>query len=127
MKKYGLKIGNIGVEFISQQDREKALLLFTKGVDVEIHDAGIRYHDGDGSFSVYERDTKEVIVTCCECEGTFGIDSCGNREYPKKHSWEKEYDTETGYICDACLAQAMRQKEIFEAKKTLNEEEQDDD
>lgn len=123
MKKYGLRIGNIGIEFISVDERDKAVKNFTHGTDVKISDFGIRYRDGEGSFSVYDRDTKEIIVNCKECKGVFGIDSCGERPYPHKNSWQKEYDEETGHICDACYARALKAKEIFEAKKLLNKEE----
>ena len=119
MKKYGLKIGDVGVEFVSQEEREKALMIFTKGVDVKINTSGIRYSDGDGSFSVYDRDTKEILVTCKICEGVFGIDSCGDREYPHKNAWEKEYTIERGHICDACMARALQSKEVFEAHKVI--------
>jgi hypothetical protein len=123
MKKYGLRIGNIGVEFVSQQDREKALLNFTKGTDVIISDSGIRFIDGNGSFSIYDRDTKEVIVNCNVCKGVFGIDSCGKRTYPYKHPWESSYSDTENYICDACLASQEKAKRVFEAKELLNEEE----
>lgn len=123
MKKYGLRIGNTGVEFISQDEREKALRDFTKGVDVIISSVGLRYKEGEGSFSVYERDTKEILTNCEVCKGVFGIDSCGEREYPEKAFYATEYRKETGYICDACLARAVKAEGLFEAKKKVAESE----
>jgi hypothetical protein len=126
MKKYGLRIGEIGIEFSSIEERDKALKDFTRGVDVKIHSIGIRYTDGEGTFSVYDRDTKEILVTCSECIGIFGIDSCGKRTYPYKNSWEKEYLDKVDYICDACLAKQIKLKEVFDAKKVINEIEDSD-
>lgn len=122
MKKYGLRIGDIGIEFPSIDERQKALIDFTKGCDVKISDSGIVYKDGKGTFSVYERDTKEVIVVCCQCEGQFGIDSCPNREYPYKYYNSKDWSTSKGYICDSCLAKKKKEKEVEEAKKVLEGE-----
>ena len=122
MKKYGLKIGDVGVEFSSVEERTKALTDFTKGVDVKISSTGIRYTDGEGTFSVYERDTKEILVTCIKCQGVFGIDVCGDREYPTKdYTWEKEYSSKNGYICDACLARQVKARDLFEAQKLVNQ------
>lgn len=124
MKKYGLRIGNVGVEFISIDERNKALSDFTRGCDVEISDSGLKFKDGKGSFSVYDRDTKEVVATCCVCQGVFGIDTCNERSYPY-YSYNKKYYETSGYICDACLAKKMKDKQIFEAKSlvgSLNED-----
>jgi hypothetical protein len=123
MKKYGLRIGNVGIEFISIEERNKALQDFTKGCDINISETGLRYGDGNGSFSVYDRDTKEILTNCCICKGVFGIDTCGEREYPHKYSYINEYNTTTDYICDACLAKKIKDKEIFDAKQLLNKEE----
>lgn len=125
MKKYGLRIGDTGVEFNSIEERNKALQDFAKGCDVIISDSGLRYKDGKGSFSVYDRDTKEILINCSTCEGVFGVDTCSKREYPHKNSWEKVYSTTTGYICDACLAKAIKDKQILDAQQLLNKEKED--
>jgi hypothetical protein len=122
MKRYGLKIGSTGIEFASLDERDKALRIFTRGVNVKINSSGIRYAEGDDSFGVYERDTKEILVLCKECNGLFGIDSCGKREYPRKHSWENQYGVDTDYICDACFVRAEKAKKLFEAKKLVETE-----
>lgn len=122
MKKYGLRIGNVGIEFPSIEERNKALTDFTKGCDVQISDSGLRFKDGKGSFSVYDRDTKEILTNCCICNGVFGIDTCGEREYPYKYSYSKNYDITTGYICDACLAKKIKDKQLFDAQQLLNKE-----
>jgi len=120
MKKYGFRIGNVGMEFGTREEREKAIVTFTRSSNVEIYDSGIRYRESSvGAFSVYDRDTNEVVANCCKCKGQFGIETCPSRDYPKKESWQKEYSTETGNICDACHAKAIKDKEIFEAKKLL--------
>jgi len=119
MKKYGLKIGDIGIEFPSVEDRQKALNFFTKGTDVKISPRGVRYSDGEGSFSVYDRDTKEVITTCEVCVGTFLIETCSRREYPDKYSYNEKYHTADGFICDACFAKKNKDKELFEARQKL--------
>ncbi len=119
MKKYGLRIGSIGIEFMSAEERNKALQDFTKGCDVEISDVGLRFKDGKGSFSVYDRDTKDVVANCCICNGVFGIDTCGEMEYPYYYSYNKSYSTSTGYICDACFAKKVKDKQIFDAQQLI--------
>ena len=124
MIKYGLRIGNIGIEFPSIEDRQKALTAFTRGTDVNISPIGVKYTTGDGSFSVYDRDTKDIITTCSECTGTFLQDTCFKREFPSKHSWSDVWETSINFICDACLAQQIKAKEIFEAKKLLKDQDE---
>ena len=123
MKKYGLRIGDVGIEFPSIDDRQKALLAFTKGTDVKISNSGIKYRDGEGNFSVYDRDTKETLTTCGICSGVFSIDTCSEREYPHKHGWETKFGTETGFICEACFSKQLKSKELFDAKKLVEESE----
>ena len=122
MKRYGLRIGDVGIEFPSREEREKALKAFTLGCDVKIHVSGVKYRDGSGTFSVYERLLEEILVICNECKGVFGVDVCPMREYPHKNSWEEKYDTATEHICDACFASAIKSKEVFDAKKLLDKE-----
>jgi len=119
MIKYGIRIGNVGIEFPSIQDRDKAITTFTKGSDVVISDNGVRYTEGKGNFSVYDRDTSQVMTNCHICKGIFLLDTCKMREYPFKNSWSDKYTTETGYICDACLASQEKAKQIFDAKKLV--------
>jgi hypothetical protein len=122
--KFGLRIGNIGIEFISKEDRDKAIKTFTQGTDVVIEGKGFKYRNGEGSFSVYDRDTKEQIVICEVCKGDFLLQSCSEREYPYKHSYMKDYSETTGYICDACYATRIKDKEVWDAKKLLKEKEE---
>ena len=84
MKRYGLKIGDVGIEFPSREEREKALKAFTLGCDVKICVSGVKYRDGSGTFSVYERLSEEILVTCNGCKGVFGADVCPMRGYPHK-------------------------------------------
>jgi hypothetical protein len=32
----------------------------------------------------------------------------------------QEYEVSNGFICDGCLAKATKEKEVFDAKKLLN-------
>jgi hypothetical protein len=125
MKKYGIRIGNIGIEFASIEDRTKALVDFTKGSDVNISDSGIIYSDGKGNFSVYDRDTKEILTRCVSCEGTFSIESCPKRDYPYKYYGQTKYSETSDHICDACLAKKLKEKEVEEAKAVLKNAESD--
>lgn len=122
MKRYGLRIGNVGIEFPSREEREKALQAFTRGSDVSIHGEDVKYRDGAGTFSVYERLSEETLVTCKECSGVFEFDVCPKREYPHKNSWEKVFGTETAHVCDACFASAIKLRDLFDAKALLNKE-----
>lgn len=121
MQKFGLRIGDTGVEFPSIEDRNKAIQYFTKGSDVKIHTSGIKFTPGEGSFSVYDRDTKDILTICAKCEGTFLQETCNKREYPDKRYYSNEWSTENGFICDACLAKQTKLKEIEDAKKTLED------
>lgn len=119
MKRYGLRIGDVGVEFPSREERQKALVDFTGGACVKISDSGIRFSDGKDAFSTYERDDKEVLANCIKCQGVFGIDACPSREFPKKESWNKDFRDQTGSICDACFEVQRKAKELFDAKKVV--------
>jgi hypothetical protein len=116
MKRYGLRIGNIGIEFPSRDERQKALLTFTTGTCSEICDEGVRFKEGKDTFSTYERDDKEVLANCYICKGVFGVETCGCRTYPHKNTWSKEYSTEEHHICDACLASEIAAKKLFDAQ-----------
>ena len=123
MQRYGLRIGNVGVEFPSIEDRNKALQAFTSGTDVIINSERIIYTPGEGNFSVYDRDTKDVITKCVICEGSFLQATCSLREYPFKNSWEKDWNNIENYICDACYAKQVKAEEIFKAKKLVENSE----
>jgi hypothetical protein len=121
MLKYGLRIGEVGIEFPSKDDRDKAIKAFTSGTDVMISESGIKYRTGKGNFSVYDRDTKDEITICRECNWDFFIATCFKRVYPYKNSWDKIYLETENYICADCYAQAVKAKEVFEAKKLIEE------
>lgn len=119
-KKWGFRVGNTGIEFPSREERQKAIECFTKGSTITINESANKYSDDSGAFSVYDRDTNEMIVICGECRADFGIDSCGKREYPHKESWNKDYgDDKEGHICDACFASKFKTKELSDAKKVV--------
>lgn len=119
MLKYGLRIGEVGLEFSTREDREKAIIVLTKCSSVNICDTGIRYRDSDGAFGTYERESKEIQANCKECGGVFSIETCPRRDYPKYNDWNKRWDIMTGHICDACLAKQKKAKEIADAKEKL--------
>lgn len=121
MQKYGLRIGDVGVEFPSAEDRQKALQYFTKGTDVTIHSVGIKFTEGKGSFSVYDRDTKEILTICVKCEGTFLIETCNKRKFPDQRYYSKEWSNEDAFICDACYQKQLKLKELDDAKKIVKE------
>lgn len=120
MKVYGLRIGNVGVEFSDRKDREVAIVTFTKGSSSMISDSGVKFTDSNNSFGTYERDTNEIRTTCHVCAGEFSIETCSKREYPYKYSFEKKFGTQDNYICDACFAKQKHEKEVFEAQQLLN-------
>ena len=65
MKVYGLRIGDVGIEFGLRDERDKAMMTFTKGTSVDICTyGGPRYKDGKGTFSTYERDTSQPQNNC---------------------------------------------------------------
>lgn len=124
MKRYGFRIGQIGIEFSDKESRMRAITNFTNSSTVTINNAaGIRYKDAESAFAIYERDSVEVLVNCCKCQGVFSQEICGNRTYPNKHSWEKEFTEVKDYICNGCLASQRDAQKVFEAKKTLDQEE----
>jgi hypothetical protein len=121
MQKYGLRIGNIGLEFSDKQTRDKAIQVMTNCSAVSISTSGIRYEQNDGCFSVYDRDNTEVQVNCYDCKGVFANTTCSSRSAPKK-DWNGKYDgsTENASLCDACLATREKQLKEWEAKKVLD-------
>ena len=123
MKMYGLRIGDIGVEFSDRQAREKAMLDFTKGCCVKITDyEGQRYGDSKGCFATYERNTEEQTMNCSKCTGQFSSETCTKREIPATGYDGKFRDndsTESKYLCDACHAKTMKDYEVFKAKKVI--------
>lgn len=123
MKRYGFRIGYVGIEFVSIEDRDKVIKDFTHGSVVRISEFGIKYNDDDKgkAFSVYDRETTEIIAICIECSASFSIESCSKREYPQKYSYETNFSFREGHICDACFAVAVRKKEVFDATKILND------
>ena len=116
MKRYGLRIGDTGVEFPSREERQKAMIAFTIGTCTKISDYGIRFTDGKDAFSTYERDDKEILANCSVCNGVFGIETCGIRKYPNKPSYSETYSVEEQHICDACLANQSEAKKLFDAQ-----------
>jgi len=123
MKKYGLRIGSIGVEFCDQTSREKALLIFTKGGCVKINTyAGIRYEDSEGAFSTYERETNEQMMNCDKCKGVFSSEVCTSRTVPERNysgKFKGGDETENKVLCDACYAKIMQEWEVYKAEKVL--------
>lgn len=120
MKRYGLRVGDVGVEFPSRDERQKAMIAFTSGTCAKICDEGVRFQDDKGTFSTYERDDKEVLVNCKVCKGVFGVDACSPREFPFKPSYSTQFTNETGHICDACFEAQRKAKELFDAKKVVD-------
>lgn len=123
MRRYGLRIGDFGIEFASRDERQKAMLAFTAGTCVTISDSGIRFKDAKGAFSTYERDDKEVLATCRKCGGVFGIDACADRDYPELQSWDHKWVLTSGHICDACFESQRKAKELADAKATVQKAE----
>ena len=119
MKRYGLRIGDVGVEFVSRDERQKAMINFTTGTCIKIKSSGIRYEDHEGAFSTYERNDEEILTNCYVCNGVFGVDTCPKRDYPNKYYGDEEYKDREDYICDGCLEAARKAKELFEAKKVV--------
>jgi len=121
MKVYGLRIGSVGIEFPSRDDRDKAILTFTRGSSVEINNgSGPRYRPGEESFATYERDDSQQISNCEDCRGQFLTETCSSRTVPSK-TWEGKFtgmDT-TATLCDGCYAKRLREKEVADAKKTV--------
>jgi len=123
MRIYGLRVGRTGVEFSSRDDREKAILTFTKGSTVTIEDCeGRRYRESErGGFDTYERETNEQSMNCQVCKGVFSSDVCTKRTVPGKDysGGFKDDKTEDRYLCDGCYAKWMDDKKVHDAKKVL--------
>ena len=123
MRIYGLKIGTVGVEFSMREDRERAMVLFSKGSCMAIADyAGPRFKDGSGTFSTYERNTEEQINNCSVCSGTFSSECCPKRTYPAK-SYKGKFDgaNEDNFICDGCFTARIQDKKLADAEKVVED------
>jgi hypothetical protein len=129
MKVYGLRIGDVGIEFGDLQSREKALLTFTRGSTVKIvTSAGPRFRDHEGAFSTYERETNDQAMNCTECMSVFTSETCMKREVPEKRydgSVSKYVYQDDGrmtdeILCDGCFAKKIREFEVFKAKQVMD-------
>ncbi len=123
MKVYGFRIGDVGLEFSSREDREKALLTYSRSATVSIKTTGVRYQEDSVPFGTYERDSKEILINCQICLGVFSSETCSSRTYPNKEPWEKTYSDTTGHICDGCLAAKHKEHELFKAATLLQKDE----
>ena len=120
MKVYGLQIGEVGVEFSTRDEREKAMILFCRGSCVKIGTGeGPKFRDGIGAFSTYERETEQPINICAVCYGSFSAETCPKRSYPHKRYGRSEYEDTEGHICDGCLAARREEVKLHEAKKVV--------
>ena len=118
-----MKIGEVGLEFVSREDREKALLTFTRSSTIKISNSGVRYREGSTPFGTYERDTCEVLFNCENCNGVFSSETCKVRKYQGlQYNWSKSLDDIEKTLCDGCFVTAKEEAEIFKAKKVLEGE-----
>lgn len=120
---YGLQIDDVGIEFPSREDRDKAILTFTRGSSVAISTyGGPRFKPAKGAFSTYERDPAQQQANCENCHGIFLAETCPQRTVPergyKPNLWP-EGETETRFLCDGCHARYLREKELHDAKKVV--------
>jgi hypothetical protein len=123
MNIYGLRIGSVGLEFPSREDRDKAIVTFTHSSAVRVENsAGLRYRPGEKEFSTYERDNAVVQANCNKCKGVFTTETCQEREVPRK-DWNGKFEdgdaTATMWLCDGCYAQWMQDKKVHDAKATV--------
>ena len=105
MKVYGLTIGDNGIEFPTQYEREKAINAFVAGSTTKVNSTGIKYKEhGKHLFGTYERDTDKTYTICCECGGEFTHDICYDRQYNYVQSYSsRSIEDRTAFICDKCL------------------------
>jgi hypothetical protein len=113
---HGLRIKDIGLEYLEREHRDEAITAFCKGSCIDIHNYGIKCQEALGAFSTYERDTDCIITKCSYCREEFPIEICPKRLRPKT-DWDGKLvkGTEIDYICDRCLATLEKLKR---AKKT---------
>ena len=119
---YGLRIGDAGIEFPSREDRDKAMLAFTRGSSTKVSDyGGPRYHPGKDTFSTYERDSAQQLSNCDTCKGVFLAETCPKRTIPYKDFDGKftEGKTEQEFLCDGCYAQRLEEKRLHDAKRVV--------
>lgn len=63
MKVYGFRIGHTGLEFSSREDRDKAMLVFTRASTVNIHvEPGPVYSDGADTFGFVAGAIQGIVV-----------------------------------------------------------------
>ena len=123
MNRYGLRIGNVGVEFPDRQTREKAMLAFCNGSCVTVSDsAGIRYRPGKKTFSTYERDTNEQLMNCSKCDGVFSSEVCSERLVPEA-DWDGKFKsgnkTERKTLCDGCMTKLLEDHKLWKARQIV--------
>jgi len=125
MKVFGMRIKEVGLEFSSREEREKALVTFTRASTVGISDYGVMFTEAQAPFGTYERETNEIRVHCAACRGVFPVENCGKREYWELDYYKKEAK-HNDYICDGCLAAKDRATEVRKANAILGKEEKEE-
>lgn len=123
MKVYGLRIGTAGLEFGNRDEREKAMVTFTRSSVVEICGyEGPRYKEDQGkTFSTYERETEQNTQNCGKCNGQFSGETCGIRTVPKR-DWQGKWQegTEEKTLCDGCYTKWLEDKRLADARAVVD-------
>lgn len=126
MKRYGLRLDNVAIEFATKESRDKALLIFTNSSTVKVNKGeGPVYFDHEPIFGTYERETTEVLSRCYECDQIFPAETCRKRVYMGTDSWQGPDATptrRTHYICDGCFAAKEKAEKTRQAKELLGKE-----
>lgn len=119
---FGLRIGDVGLEFESREARTNALTALSWGRATTItpkHQSGPTYTQRLGEeagFALYERDDEFSVVRCNVCSRFFGASICSERDYPFKHT-SGVWETFHNYICDDCHAERTAEKKTDEFRK----------
>ena len=121
-KCYGVKVGDIGIDFQSIKDRSKFLNLLARANSIKINDRqGIVIEEKRVDFGIYIRNADEKGVRCYKCETVFTNGECRKQEYEYPYSYGTDgISTENNFICDNCLEKLTAQ--VVEIKKRNAEE-----
>ena len=122
--KYGIRIGDIGVEFDHIKQRENFLKMLANSNSIKINEGqGLEFEDKTTSFGIYERNTKEVGYRCYVCEQVIRDGSCHKQEYEYPYTYGTDgFSSSTNYICNNCLANYTSQVDEIKKKNKAEKE-----
>ena len=120
--RFGIRVGDVGIDFAFEKERQKLLELLSKASSVKINNsAGVVYKKCQVNFGIYERNMAIEGIRCNKCESVYYNGECRKQEYEYPYSYgDSGLSSTTDFICDKCLSSLKEQ--VAEIKRKNVEE-----